>query len=105
MEYIGNIIFDDKLKQANEIVIFGAGYFARKTLDYLKNNHLEQKIVCFCVSNDSKIELCGIPVLLIEEAVERYRNAVYIVTGKYDKEMIQALLDKKIEKIHLIING
>lgn len=106
MEYIGDIIYDDKLADKdNKLVIFGAGAYGRKVLRYLELNGLRDSIVCFCDSNETLAgqNIRGIPVCIVNDACEKYADAVYLVSGVYAKEMLQILIEKNINKIHYFL--
>ena len=103
MEYIGNILYDEKLTDKdNKLVIFGAGVYGRKILNYLDLNGLMDSIICFCDSNE-KLEgqdIQGIPIYKVRDVCGRYKDAIYLVSGGYAKDMIRILKKEKICKIH-----
>lgn len=105
MEYIGNILYDRKLLEKEEdVVIFGAGKYGRKLLYYLELNKKSKKISCFC---DSDISQCGhtvagIPILAPEEALQRYPEAAWLVSGKYAEEMYDTLHRHNVHNIHFL---
>jgi len=104
MEYIGNILYDDKLYDGdNRFVIFGAGMYGRMLLEYMKQNGMKNTIICFC---DSAVtvkgcDIEGIPVLHPSVAFKRYPYADYLVSGRYFREMYRILMWAGIEKIHI----
>ena len=106
MEYIGDIIYDDKLvNKDNKFVIFGAGVYGRKVLSYLELNGLRDSIVCFCDSNETLAgqNIGGIPICMVNDVCEKYADAVYLVSGVYAKEMLEILMEKHIFKIHFFL--
>lgn len=106
MEYIGDIIYDDKLAgKDNKLVIFGAGVYGRKVLGYLELNGLRDNIVCFCDSNEALAgqNIGGIPVCMINDVCEKYADAAYLVSGVYAKEMLEILMEKHIRNIHFFL--
>lgn len=105
MKYIGDILYDeDLLKDENRFVIFGAGKYGKKVLQYLENNNVKKNVVCFC---DSNIRLChqsidNIPILYVNDAVIDYPNVDYLIAGKYSRDMYRILQEKAVKKIHLL---
>ena len=72
MEYFGNILYDEKLKdKSNTFVIYGAGKFGKKIYEYMDLNGMKNQIKCFCDKNlDFKGRSClGLPVVLPEEII------------------------------------
>lgn len=105
MEYVGNILYDDDLlKDGQRFIIFGAGMYGKKLLDYLGRNGAKGNVVGFCDSND---EIKGttvdkIPVYCVDEAWKRYPEAVFLVSGRYMDEMYQILREKGIGRVHML---
>lgn len=106
MEYVGNILYDDKIRcRDSRFVIFGAGIYGKKILKYLELNGLIKNVICFCDSSD-KLEKCdinGIPVYQTDNVIKEFSDADYLVGGKFAKEMCQTLKDNGIKKIHLFV--
>lgn len=106
MEYVGNILYDDELLESeNKFVIFGAGVYGRKVLEYLELNGAKDKIICFCDSNG---DLDGesieeIPVCRTKDVFDKYYDASYIVSGRYSDEMYHVLRENGINKIHMLL--
>lgn len=79
--------------------------FGRRILEYLILNGMKDKVVCFCDSDDSldgsAIE--DVPIYKTADVLKRYRDAEYLIGGKYFKEMYQTLRKANIEKIHFFI--
>lgn len=105
MEYIGNILYDESLLcEKKKLIIFGAGVYGQKILRYLDRNGVRHHVICFCDSNKALngqyIE--GIPVRCPEDVCQQYRNADYLISGKYAKEIYRVLREKSIEKIHVL---
>ncbi len=106
MEYIGNIIYDDKLMHADrKFIIFGVGIYGKKVLKYLTLNGLSKNIICFCDSSEkyNKCSINGIPVCQTRDVIKKFSDADYLVSGKYAKEMYLILRQAGIEKIHLLM--
>ena len=67
-----------------KLVLDGAGYYGQSIKRTLNNI----EFICFCDKNPRKNFLMGIPVLSRKEAVERYPNAVFIITSMvYDLQI------------------
>jgi FlaA1/EpsC-like NDP-sugar epimerase len=106
MEYVGNILYDEKLMDTDmKMVIFGAGTYGKKILQYLELNSLLKNVICFCDSNvkHDKHEVNGIPVYHTTDAIKKFPDADYLVSGKYAKEMYDTLKKEGIEKIHILM--
>lgn len=106
MEYVGNILYDEKLlDKGKKFIIFGAGLYGKKVLDYLDLNGVKESIICFCDSDTSKdiLEIDGIPVYHTIDTFKRYPNAEYLISGNYSKEMYKILKENDIRKIHLLM--
>lgn len=106
MEYVGNILYDEKLKNINKkLIIFGAGTYGKKILSYLELNGLKKNIICFCDSNVrfNKCRINGIPVYQTKDVLKEYSDADYLVGGRYAKEIYFILSRAGIKKIHILI--
>lgn len=106
IEYIGNIIYDEKLLMSgNKIIIFGTGIYGKRVAEYLKKRVAKDRILCFCDS-DSELEDCdimGIPVRNPIEVCKRYPNEDYLISGKFSREMYEFLKENYIDKIHILV--
>ncbi len=105
MEYAGNILYDRKILEGpDNLIIFGAGSYGRKILEYLRQNGREKNIVGFCDSDKEKAgsRMEGISVYQLAEACQRYPDAAYLIAGKYITEMYRLLQDNGIRKVHFL---
>lgn len=106
MEYVGNILYDEKLLFGNDrFVIYGAGMYGRMVLDYLEQNGRKSSVVCFC---DSAAALegavvGGVPVRRTDAVFRDCPDAHYLVSGTCYKEMYQILRGAGIGKIHILM--
>ena len=104
MEYIGNILYDEKLSDTDRrFVIFGSGMYGRKVLEYLTLNGMKDKLICFCDS-DASLEgsdIEGIPVCYMKNALINYQDADYLVSGKCTKEIYHILRKEGFDRIHI----
>lgn len=106
MEYVGNILYDEKLMCADKkSIIFGAGTYGKKILQYLELNGLIKNVICFCDSSvkSDKRDVNGIPVYHTKDTIKEFSNADYLVSGKYAKEMYYILKQEGIRKIHILM--
>ena len=91
----GYINLLDRLETHKEIVIVGAGSYGKLLYTKLQGNGIEN-IVCFA-DNSSEYYMQGIfgeKVISVEDAVEKYANAYYVVTPKYHfMELIRQLIN------------
>ena len=94
--------FWDIFKDSSSVVVFGCGEFGQGIAAAMFKNDFEGE-VCYC---DNKIKastyVCGVNAYSVAEAVKKYPNAYYLITGtKYFAEMRSQLygLGVKAEKI------
>lgn len=70
----------EKLKGAQDLVIYGAGHHGDRVFRGLVNEGYYEAISCFAVSQDpAESVLAGKPVFRIDDAVKRYPHALVIV--------------------------
>lgn len=104
MEYIGVIEKDFILKEAEYIIIYGAGNVGKQVMHYLKDNGMGDKIRCF-IDNNLKmqgIDIESIPVVSISEAIDSYPQGIYLVASMSVRQMVESLLQLGAERIHII---
>lgn len=104
MEYIGSLKFDEKLKKAEQIVIFGAGKMCKTLIEELKDIGIEKKIMGICDNNISlsDCEIQNFRIYAFPTALKQFPAADYIVYNRYAKEICEQLVKNGISKIHLI---
>lgn len=85
------------IKNSRECMIYGAGAYGRKLYELLTICGLNQKIVCFVVSNDPAEEkkVFGLPVVSFMKAEKEYPKAVVFIAIKGAEELY-----KTVKKIH-----
>ncbi len=92
--YIGTNVYETKLRKAQHIIIYGAGYVGKSCYLRLRRKF---KIECFAVTdkNNNDNDFLGIPVKAIDELTEYIHNSVIIigVSDKYQDEVIKKLED------------
>lgn len=105
MEFIGNIDYDIKVCDADEIVICGCGKMMPLFLEKLKIMKILHKVVAVSDENSS---LWGsklvndIPVHSYVDVIKKYPNADYIVYNQFAREICEKLYGK-VDKIHVIL--
>lgn len=107
MTYIGSLNYDEQLKKAKGIIIFGGGSMLGRLLERMRQMELTEKIVAVCDNSVSlqKQGISGIPVLSPEYACEKYRDMDFIVYNRYFMEICEQLRKSSITRIHLIRQG
>lgn len=89
-----------RVKQFEEIIIFGFYEFGIDVKDSIKSLEKERRII-FCDNNPMKWN--NEDVISVEEAVRKYTNAMFIVVSIYrSKEMSDQLLSMGVEKENII---
>lgn len=105
MEYIGGIAHDTVLiKSELSLIIFGAGKNGNRILEFLELNDCGHKVWYFCDNNHELWEktVRGIKIISPQEAVG-YKEAHFLVSGRYAKEIVEYLSRNNIKKIHLLL--
>lgn len=106
MRYVGNIIYDEILKQDSaELVIFGAGKTGRKIYAYLEMNGLTHKLKCFCDMNKA---LWGqmidrVTIKNPEDILEDGEKYHFLIGGGYADEILELLRERGIQNVHLLL--
>lgn len=105
MEYIGKIENDRILWESREpIVVFGAGKEITTLLHSLEMLQVKERVVCICDNNTERQsgEVDNIQLCSLEYAVSHYPNAMYMVYNRFSIEMSMQLIEKGIDRIHLL---
>lgn len=107
MLYIGSMDYDEQLKKAEGIIIFGGGSMLGCLLERMRQMELTEKIVAVCDNSVSlqKQEVAGIPVLSPDYACEKYGDMDFIVYNQYFMEICKQLQKNRVTRIHLIRQG
>lgn len=91
------------LQKQNDIVIYGAGIYGRKVLQYLKEIGLQDHIRCFAVTNGEDVvkEVDSIEVQSIKELSKKRKHSLVIVAVAKPKQssMLQILKDLQFENV------
>lgn len=105
MEYIGKIENDRILWESREpIVVFGAGKEITTLLHSLEMLQVKERVVCICDNNTERQsgEVDNIQLCSLEYVVSHYPNAMYMVYNRFSIEMSMQLIEKGIDRIHLL---
>lgn len=90
--YMETSVYETKLKKAQHIIIYGAGYVGKSCYLRLRRKF---EIECFAVTdkNNNDNDFLGIPVKTINELTEYIHNSVIIigVSDKYQDEVTKKL--------------
>lgn len=107
MVYIGNLDYDEHIKKAEGIIIFGGGSMLPHLLKKMEQNDLIEKVIAICDNNAAMHgkEISGIPVLAPDNVCKEYNNCDFIVYNQYFMEICEQLCKNHITKIHLIRQG
>lgn len=107
MMYIGGLKFDDEIKKAEGIIVFGGGSMLPYLLKKMKQLNIAERIVAICDNNIAiqGKEVSGVPIMSPKFVCENYREFDFIVYNQYYMEICEQLHRNHIEKIHLIRSG
>lgn len=103
MRYVGSITFDKELLLGVEdIVIYGAGNNGLHIYEFLKRNGQKERVKCFIDKNKVGKRIDNKGVYAVSKACGMYPDALYLISGKYMKEMYSCLQKEKIFNIHML---
>ncbi len=108
MIYIGSLNYDEQLRKAKGIIIFGGGSMLGRLLERMEQMKLADKIVAVCdnsISLQKQGEISAIPVLSPDYACEKYRDMDFIVYNRYFMEICEQLQKCCVTRTHLIRQG
>lgn len=95
----------NEYREQSDIVIFGAGKYGKFVYKMLSLEKI-QTARCFCDNSASEKEwkIGELDVLTPQEAIQRFPNAMYIITPRlYENEMLRQLVDLGIDVRHISI--
>ena len=104
MEYLGNILYDEKLKdESNVFVIYGAGRFGKKLYEDMELNGLESRVRCFCDRDPVLLgTLCkGLPIVSPQELLGDGKIHI-LFGGIYAYEILEYWLERHVDRLHLL---
>ena len=107
-QYLANEYYVRRMneyREQSDIVIFGAGKYGKFMYKMLNLENI-QSVRCFCDNSASKKKwkIGEIDVLSPEEAIQKYPNAMYIITPRsYENEVQRQLADLGIDIRHISI--
>ncbi len=86
----------DDIRKEEQIVIVGAGVYAKRLYDLLTEEGLSSKVACLCDNNAEMREFnpLKIKALSVEEAKERYPEALFVITPRFYENEIMWQLGK-----------
>lgn len=90
------ILLEDYILSKNKLYIYGAGYYAEKIIGYIKENHWENKVLGFVVSDGhkSKETMEGYPILELSELKISDNNEEGIIIAVSNNASIISALNK-----------
>ncbi len=105
MEYIGDIIYDEKILDTDiRFIIYGAGKVGQRIYEYFRINDREGSIKYFCDANSSlwgqKVK--GVAVESPDKLIEEYGEYHFIFAGQYADEICRLLIKRDIKNIHYV---
>lgn len=96
--------FLQKFSKKKDIVLFGAGKVGRKTKHYLEASGYFP--ICFCDNGNFSNKVDDIPVVSVDQFIEKYKNAIIIICSLlYGKEMYHQLLEKGYPAENILFPG
>ena len=84
----------NRLKQCQQIVIFGAGNYGRLLYKMLIAEGLQNRVCAFADNGSYDTQIDGIQIFSISEAICMFPDATYVITPKsYEDEIISQLIE------------
>ena len=105
MEYIGDIIYDEKILDTRmQFIIYGAGKVGRRIYEYFKINDRQDSIRYFCDANSALwgTKVKGVVVEGPDKLMEECGEYQFIFAGQYADEICRFLLKKGIKNINYV---
>lgn len=93
--FVKDICELEKILCENKIVIYGAGYVAKRFYESLKKRGLAEKIECFVTSKEEKSIFCELPVASINNFSNEESTVICIAVHESIKDEIIELLERK----------
>lgn len=94
-----------RIEQQNKIILYGAGWFGKLFLSYLKNHHLSEKVLFFVVSDlkGNTLQIDGIPVVTLQDLNQQEKPLILVTVGeKISREVENYLKENRYEKYEVI---
>ena len=100
--------FTNMVRDAEEVILYGAGKIGRAVFQYLEQVGLKEKVFCFAVTHIEKEDkVCDIPIYAIEELQDKKDELVIITASAANqKEMFVKIVNmgyKNIKKIDYVL--
>ena len=94
----------DKLKNTNNIVIFGKGDNGRRVYRNLKQIGLEKSVKCYCDNDVAVKEVDGVNVYNPKKTIEKFENAFFLITPEqHQNEIIFQLMKEGVNGDNIMI--
>lgn len=93
------------LKDQEELVLFGAGKYGELILRVLIQEEI-QTVRCFCDNSKQVIGscVCGMKVLSLQDAFQKYRDACFVITVKdYENEIMRQLVHAGVDIENIVV--
>ncbi len=86
----------ERIRNENEIVLYGAGNYGRAFLGFLKKNNVLNKVVYIVVSDlkENELYIDNIPVITLENLQRIGEKPVFVTVGEEVQPEIKEYLDK-----------
>ncbi|MBD5523530.1 MAG: hypothetical protein HDR04_03765 [Lachnospiraceae bacterium] len=107
-QYLASGYYERKMteyRKQKEIVIFGSGNYGRDLYKMLKIEGI-RSVKCFCDNGGARQgrEFGGLDILSPQEAVERFPEAMYIITPRgWGDEILRQLVDIGINVLQISV--
>jgi glycosyltransferase involved in cell wall biosynthesis len=92
----------NKLRDAGEIIVYGAGFFSPTVINYLINKQFKIDALAVTKKNINTTTIFDLPIYEIEELVSEHKDAVIVMGVKLEstkQQIIDILHDKDIYNI------
>jgi len=101
------VIGNKKLENSKSTAIYGSGKYAYEIFNYISNNdkYNSIKIKCFIENNNNKTgeTLCGLPIVLLEKAMEIFHvDTIIIGSYSYQNVIYDRIMNQANGNINLI---
>lgn len=88
----------DELEKAlneNKVVIYGAGYVAKRFYESLIRRKIAKNVICFVTSKKGETNFCDLPVVTIDDLDEDRETLICVAVHESIKNEIIDLLEKR----------
>ncbi len=95
-----------QLKNADSIVIVGAGVYGRRLYEMLEAEEISDKVAAVCDNSKEMQQGTSFSkvVLSVEEAVRLHPNSTFVITPRfYENELLQQLVGLGVDVTNILI--